>query len=105
MVHQNLAHRGCGQGEEVGAILKRFAVASQLQVRLVDQRGRLQGLPGFPEAPLLAGDAAQFVIHQGHQLRLGVLVPRGPGREQTSDIAGRVHALESALWPSDCVES
>jgi hypothetical protein len=75
-VHQNVAHRLGGCGEEVGTALPVLAVgARQAQPRFMDQGRGLKGLTrrllGHPRA----GESAQFFIDQWQQFLGGRGVP------------------------------
>ena len=71
--HEDAAHGFRGGGEEVAAAVPvpRLLDVHQPQVRLVDQRGRLQRLAGLLLGQLLGGEPAEFVVDQGQQV-LGV---------------------------------
>jgi hypothetical protein len=93
MIDKDLAHERGRQRKEVGPILQRHAVhIDESQVRLMNERRRLQGVPwGFaPETA--ARHAAQFVIHDRHQAveRRGISLT--PGQKQFGDF---VHPFDS----------
>ena len=65
---EDLAHRVGGNGAEVRAILPAVRpVLHQAQVRLVDETGRLQRLPGTLAAQVVGREPPQFLIDDRQQ--------------------------------------
>jgi hypothetical protein len=58
----------------------------QPEVRLVDQGGGLQGLPGLPLGHSLRRELAQFVVHRRQQLLAGVGVAPVKGVKDASHL-------------------
>ena len=58
----------------------------QSQIRFVDERRRLQGVPHPLASKLARGDAAQLGIHERQQLVEGTVVPATPIVEQRRDV-------------------
>ena len=76
LVDEDLAHGLGGCAEEVAAAFPAgVLVADQVEVRLVDQGGRGEGLPRGQPARQGGRQAAQFRVHGGQQLLGGL--PRG----------------------------
>ncbi len=66
MADEDLPHGGCGNGQEVSAILEIPAGASEeLDVCLVHEGCGVQRLGAWLPSPLDAGDLAKFVVHEG----------------------------------------
>ena len=75
MIHQDPPHQAGGDGEELRAILPvRLALFHQLQVRLVDQRGGLQGVVRPFAAHVAGGQAMQLAFDQRREPLQGRLV-------------------------------
>jgi hypothetical protein len=73
MVHQDSAHHLGRQGEEVRSILPiGVTLVDESEVRLVDQGGRLQNVPGPFVSKSGRRPAAQLLVDDGDEL-----VPRG----------------------------
>ena len=82
-LHQNLPHRERRDGEEVRAVLPVVRVlGDQPDVGFVDERRRLQRLPGLLAAEVRRGQPAQLVVDERHQLRDGLVVAGSGSREQ-----------------------
>ena len=94
VIDQDAPHQPGGHREEVGAVLPfHLADVDQAQVRLVDERGRLERVPGALPAHLPVRETAQLLVHQGNQLLEGRFVARAPGDEQTGDLGRRGRRL------------
>ena len=63
------------------------AQVDQLHVNLVDEGGRLQGLPGALPCHLPVRPAMEFLIHERRQLLERLLISLAPGPQQLGDIA------------------
>jgi hypothetical protein len=69
VVHQDLAHRYGGHREEVPATRPRLAVVvRELEIGLVDQRGRLHAVVGANAAALAPRDAPQILVDERDEL-------------------------------------
>src|SRR5262249_38710113 len=69
MVHQNASHKLCGYGKKLAAALPLgMALRGQLDVGLMYQRGRLQGVVGTLLAQATRRQAVQFVVDSGSEL-------------------------------------
>jgi hypothetical protein len=65
-IDKNLAHRACGNTDEVTPIVPDDPGIGQAQIRFVHQRGRLQRL-AWPLIPHVAGGKpAEFPVHRLH---------------------------------------
>src|SRR5262249_28658241 len=86
---EDAAHGLGGRGEEVAPALPLRGVfgAPPPQVRLVYQRGRLQGLAEPLLGPLLGGALAQLVVDQRQQLLRGGGVALLDGRQDVRHLA------------------
>lgn len=90
MVHQHVAHRSGGEGEEVGAVAHLgHGAAEQAHVGLVHQGRDLQRVPARLALELGAGQPAQLVVDLRHQIGLGAAVA-GPRTLQQGRDARRV---------------
>ena len=75
--------------EEVGAAGPvAVAVGDQAQIRLVDERGRLQERAGRFAAHVVRGQAAQLVVDDREELVPRALVPRAPAPQEHGHVAG-----------------
>ena len=64
-VHEHAPHRAGGCGEEVGPALRRHAGGvGELEVRLVDEVGRGEGVAGALVAEPLPRDSSEFVVDE-----------------------------------------
>src|SRR5690606_19445397 len=90
VVHEDAAHDAGGEAEEVEAVLPRAPLLPrELEVGLVDERRRVEGLgAALPEA-LAVRERPELVVDEREQPveRLGVAVVRL--REETGDLVGR----------------
>ena len=74
VVDQDAPHEPRGDGEKVGAILPLYLIdPRQTQIRLMHQRGRVEGVAFVLAAELAVREAVQLVVHDGHETieRLG----------------------------------
>jgi hypothetical protein len=86
VVNQDLPHGGRGHTEEMSPILPCGSrLVSQPKVRLVDQRGRIEGLVTSPPVPLSAGEPVQLVVDQREELVESAPVPCSQLLEQNTD--------------------
>ena len=75
--------------EEVGAAGPvAIAVGDQAQIRLVDERGRLQERAGRFAAHVVGGQPAQLVVDDREKLVPRALVPGAPAPEEHRHLAG-----------------
>ena len=83
MVDENAPHR-LGSGEEVAAAVPSAVVggADEPEVRLVDQRGGVEGLAGRLGGHPRGGEPAQLVLDEREQVGGGAAVPGRRGVEQ-----------------------
>jgi hypothetical protein len=89
VIDQQVAHLLCGDGEEVGPVLPRHRLTGeQLEVQLVDQRGRLQGVsrPFLLQMPCC--QAAQFLVGGSKQALSGLPVAGAPLAEELGQGCG-----------------
>ena len=87
-VDENPAHHLRRHTEELRAILPGGPVLiDQPQVRLVDERGRLQRMPRALAAELGRGAPPELLVHEGNQTIARACVPGAPRVEQRCDIA------------------
>jgi hypothetical protein len=69
VIDEHLAHRPGRHGEKVLAVLPLdTAVVDELEVRLVDQLGRLERVVVRLLPTPVVSDALQFVVHGGQQV-------------------------------------
>ena len=87
-VDEDAAHGLGGGGEEVPAAVPVLGLlaAQQPQVRLMHQRGRLQGLAGPFVGQPLGRELAQLVVDERQQLLRGVRVALFDGSQDLRDI-------------------
>ena len=90
MVDQNAPHGFRRGGEEVAAVVE-VLVADETQVRLVDQGGGVQGVPGILRGHPRGSELPQLVVDQRQQLLGRLAVALLDGREDAGDV---VHRLE-----------
>ena len=82
--------------EEVGAVLPLDVLpVDQAQVRLVDERGRLEDVPGTLAGHAAGRDAPQLLVDERRQRLERGLVPAAPGDEQLRDVGRGTHAITS----------
>ena len=60
----------------------------QAQIGLIDERGRLQAVPGSLASHAATRDAMQLLVDERHQLLEGSIVAPAPGEQQGGDAAG-----------------
>jgi hypothetical protein len=91
MIDEDAPHHLRGQAKEVGAILPRHApLPDEAQVRLVDERCRLECVVP-PLAPEIRGRALpQFAVHQRKQVIAGLKIATSPGPKQARCPAGSI---------------
>jgi hypothetical protein len=86
VVHHDPAHQRGGHGEEVRAALPvGVRLVDQLQVDLVDERRRLQGVAGTLATHVAPGQPAQLGLDEGDELVERGPVPVAPVEEQLAD--------------------
>ena len=84
VVHQHLAHRPRGQGQQVVAVDRgELRATGELQVGLVDQRGGLEGVAHAPQ--LRARGALEFVVHRRIRRAQRLRIARAGAGEQLGD--------------------
>jgi hypothetical protein len=72
---QNLPHRSCGNGKEMGTILPlQLPVTQQPQIGFMNQCCGLQGLPVAFPPHVFSGELAQFLVYNGKQFGKGLLL-------------------------------
>jgi len=93
---QDAAH-GLSGGREKVATVRELLTAHQSQVRFMDQRGRLERLPGLLLCQLLGGKLAQLVVDQRQQLlgRMGIALL--DGGQDVGNITHRRHRTGESL--------
>src|SRR5262249_48110865 len=93
VVDEDAAHGLGGGGEEVAAAVPVLGLlaADQSEVGIVDEGGRLEGLPGPLLGQSCRGESAQFVVDQGQQLGGGLRVS---GRRVIKEACHRGHSAE-----------
>ena len=98
VLDQDPPHRLRGRGEEVGAAvpLRLVTLADEPEIGLVDQIGRLEGLPRGLAGEPLGGQPAQFLVDQGQELLGGPRVALLDRREDVRDVAHRSESPESS---------
>ena len=90
-VDEDAAHQARRHRQEMDAVLPVDLLrADQAQVGLVDQRGRLQAVPGALASHAAARDAMQLLVDERHQLLEGGFVAATPREQQAGDAAGIV---------------
>src|SRR5262245_37797554 len=89
VLNEDTAHRLGGGGEEVLAVgvPPRHGLPDEAQVRLVDQRGRLEGVARLLAGQLRGGEAPQLVVDQRQQLAGGLRVALLDGGQDSCDLA------------------
>jgi hypothetical protein len=98
VVDQDPSHQPSGDAQEVRTILPPDVTGvGKPEKRLVDERGRLEGVV-FPLAPhARAGEPAQLGFDEGHQLIECRLVAVAPGAQQLGHVVwGGRHQVSSA---------
>ena len=85
---QDSAHRLGGGAEEVRAVLPGLRGGiHQLEPRLMDERGRLEGVARAFPGHFMRGQAAQFVVNQRQQFVRGLGVALLDGGENAGNVA------------------
>ena len=91
MIDQDPPHRARRNGEEVRPILPRDRVRiDQPHVRLVNERRRLQAVPGAFTSPASLRDPRQFAMHERHEALERAPVPFAPLPHQVGDVGPSV---------------
>jgi hypothetical protein len=86
---EDAAHDECGDREEVDAVGEGGAALSgELEEGLVDERRRLQRVPGPFAAQLPVGDPLELRVEEREEPLERRAVPRRPGVEQPGDLPG-----------------
>jgi hypothetical protein len=80
--------RGC-RDKMRPALPDRLGIVNQLQVRFVENGGRLQGVASSLPAHVMVGEPVQFRMHQREQLSQRFLVSVAPLAEQLGDRLSR----------------
>ena len=89
MIDQDAPHDARRHREEVRAILPRDVLhVDQPQVRLVDQRRRLEAVARTLAGHAAAGDPVQLAVDERNQPLEGVLVALSPFQQQSGDLGG-----------------
>jgi len=85
--NEHLPHRSRCQGEKVGSVLPLHALdVDQLEIRLVDEGRRREGMARPLPAQALVGPAPQVVVDQRKQLVQGAAVSAPPGGQESRGI-------------------
>src|SRR5207253_11147176 len=104
-IDEDAAHQPRRHGEEMCAVLPvDLADIDQTDVRLVDERGRLQRMSGSFVSHVPPGDAAQLVMDERNQLLQCGLIAVAPVDQQPGDLvrgAGRVDYHTRTRSPGD----
>ena len=97
MIDQNLAHQLCRYSKELRPALPGYRLINQSQVRLVNQRRRLERvlLPLVPHVALR--DAVQFSMYDGGQLLERGLIAILPVNEELCDFVSPGHSLPDQI--------
>ena len=90
MIDQDPAHGLSGDAEEVRAVLPLDFLIHQFQERLVDERGRLQGMARALSAQVISGLTAELLVDKGHQFVERLLVSCVQLLEQLGDVVRRI---------------
>ena len=101
VLDQHAAHHPRRHAEQVGTVLPVDLLAGETQQRLVDQRGRLQGVIGALAAQLDPGQPPQLVVDGREQLVERLLPSAAPLGEQAREplVSRSVQArVSSAPW-------
>lgn len=85
MIDQDLPHRRGRDGEELRAVLRGNVRLHQPEIRLVNQRRRLQGMTRALGAHQYACAPMQLVVNERHQGLLGFVIPPPPVEQQIGD--------------------
>ena len=89
MVHENAAHDSRGDGQEVRAVLPRHVVSgNQPQIRLVDERRRLQTVTDGLMTDVPPRDAMEFIVDERNQPFEGTVVALAPFEQQSGHFCG-----------------
>ena len=106
VVDQNPPHRPRSYREELIALAPlRSVLIHQLEVCLVDQRGRRECMAGRLAAKLAMSNPVELVVHQWKQPIEGRGITSTPGQEEASDIVITGHELWSlaGFWVGDAI--
>ncbi len=82
IVDEDLTHRARGECEEVVAVLRLDRALHELHERLMDERGRGQGLSGTQPAQLLAREPSQLAVGGLERVREGAVAPGDHARQR-----------------------
>ena len=86
-VHEDAAHQPRRHGEEVDAVLPVDLLrANQAEIRLVDERGRLQAVANPLARHAAFGDAVQLAMNERDQLLERSVITATPVHEQAGDV-------------------
>jgi hypothetical protein len=86
VVDQDAADHLGGDAEEVGPVLPAdLALVDEAEEGFMDDGGALQGVVGSFGAQASTGEAAEFIVDQGHQVFEGMLVAVAPVDEERRD--------------------
>ena len=95
-LHQDLAHRQRGNGDEVGAVLELARpLGRQLEEGFVDERRGLESLAGPLAADVARGDAAQLVVDERQQRGLG---PDAFAHGAVRTVTYRMMVMRPSTW-------
>ena len=94
VVHKNAAH-GLGRRSVKVHPVFESAVADlrQPEIRLMDQRGRLQRVPGALVTHVIVGETSELGVHERHQRLQRGRVARSPPRQQVGHVGHRGRIL------------
>jgi hypothetical protein len=92
MIHENAAHELGGDAEKLRPVLPLDAgLIHHPQIRFMHESGGLKGMVASLPLQVLAGETAQFLVNQRHQLLGRFLITRAPPAEKFRHIwRGRV---------------
>ena len=86
VVHEDVAHHPGTDRKEMRAVVPRHALdVDQAEVRLVDQRRRLEAVPRVLASRVSPGDLVEFPMYERNQLLQGPLVALPPSEQQAGD--------------------
>ena len=87
VVHKDASHDLRGDTREMRpASPIHVTLINKPEICLVNEGGRLQGVPGALTAKLAPCDGAQLLIHHGQELVAGTGIPAVPLIEQRRDV-------------------
>jgi hypothetical protein len=82
IVHQNLPHQARCDGQEMSTAFGfKGLLIEKAKVRLINQRGTLQGVSRTFALQVIVRDLTQFLVNNRDQLFKGVLIARSPTNE------------------------